>query len=99
MHMRCSLLLRIGDVEIEMNATVRTSHPSVGMGLQFTSPAGSEHGECLRQRITQMECCALGQISPAARKPDSAYLTELLQCMSNALMSIEALWKYIVPDP
>ena len=78
LHMRCSLLLRVGDLEMEMNATVRTSHPSVGMGLQFTSPAGSEHGERLRQLISQLESGALGQISPAARKPDSAYLTERL---------------------
>ena len=99
LHMRCSLLLRVGDLEIEMNATVRTSHPSVGMGLQFTSPAGNEHGERLRQLISQLESGALGQISPAARKPDSAYLTERLQSVSNELMAIEALMKSIGPDP
>jgi hypothetical protein len=99
LHTRCSLLLRIGDREIEMNASVRTSHPSVGMGLEFTSAASSEHGERLHQLIAELESGALVQTCSPARKPDSAYLTERLQSVSNELMAIEALMKSIGPDP
>jgi len=102
LHVRCRLLLKVGQMESQMHGVVRTCHPNVGMGVEFIRPERSTDDESLRLLIKNLEDGdETGGFSsePPAPKPDSAYLTQKIEALSADLMAIEALMKSIGPDP
>ncbi|HYX69505.1 MAG TPA: PilZ domain-containing protein, partial [Terriglobales bacterium] len=93
------LLMRIADIELDYRGVVRTCHPGVGMGVEFTEPVSPADGVRLRflfQRLVK------GELQPAAApaaKPDSAHVAGRLQAACNQLRELEEVIKSVEVDP
>ena len=99
-HHPVKVVLKLENTEIETRGVVRTSHPDVGMGIQFTDAVSPEDKTRLRELINQLrsgEAAAAPAAGPT--KPDSSHLSQRLHAASAELVSISELMKSIGPDP
>ena len=93
------LLMKIADIEIDYRGVVRTCHPGVGMGVEFTDPSSQADGVRLRflfQRLVK------GELQPTATppaKPDSAQVAGRLQTTCNQIRELEEVLKSVEVDP
>ncbi len=94
------LLMKIADIELDYRGVVRTCHPGVGMGVEFTEPASQADGVRLRflfQRLVKGELQPAA--SPASAKPDGAQVAGRLQTTCNQLRELEEVIKSVEVDP
>lgn len=98
-HTTVKVLLKVGSMEIETRGVVRTSHPDVGMGIQFTDATSAEDRARLRELINQLRNGEGPAPAPSPAKPDSQHLSQRLQQVSAELVTISELMKSIGPDP
>src|SRR5438270_250950 len=98
-HHPVKVLLKVENTEIETHGVVRTSHPDVGMGIQFTDTTRPEDRARLRELINQLRSGEAAAPAPGPAKPDSSHLSQRLQAASAELVSISELMKSIGPDP
>ena len=98
-HHPVRVMLKVEGAEIETTGVVRTSHPDVGMGIQFTDATTSENRGRLRELINQLRSGEKTAAAPGPAKPDSSHLSQRLQAASAELVTISELMKSIGPDP
>lgn len=93
------LLLKIGDVEISMRGMVRTHHPDVGMGVQFTMPSSQMDADRLENLVRKLEAGEVEAAAAAVPKPDTIAVAERLKAATKELSDIDELLKCIEVDP
>lgn len=100
LHTTVKLLIKVNGFEVETRGVVRTSHPDVGMGVQFTDATSAEDRTRLRELINHLRSGdGAAAAPPGPTKPDSQHLSQRLQAASAELVSISELMKSIGPDP
>jgi hypothetical protein len=88
------MVLQCGDSRFNAFGTVRTCHPNVGMGVEFTRFRTTEDQrvlETLIDRLSHGGDTARPEAAPA--KPDSAMVSGRLQAVTQELYDIEQLMK------
>ncbi len=93
------LLMKVADIDLDYRGVVRTCHPGVGMGIEFTEPSTQADGVRLRFLFQRLAKGELRPSSPPAAKPDSALVTGRLQTTCNQLRELEEVLKSVEVDP
>lgn len=92
------LLLKVADIDLDYRGVVRTCHPGVGMGVEFTEPSTQADGVRLRFLFQRLAKGELRPAAPAAAKPDSALVAGRLQTTCNQLRELEEVLKSVEVD-
>ena len=95
------LLLQVKEALIKCDGTVRTSHPRVGMGIEFTQFDTIEDEERVKQVIERIKKGEFEsrQAQPPAAKPDVANISSRLLAAGTELNELEELIKCSVVSP
>jgi hypothetical protein len=92
------LALHIGKVEIVMRGTVRTHHPDVGMGVEFTEPQSDDDGVRFQQLLDHLEKGESGESASSQVKPNALALAGRLTQTTDELRKVEELLKCVDVD-
>ena len=93
------LALHVGKAELVMRGIVRTHHPDVGMGVEFTEPHTEDDGVRFQQLLERLE---KGEPSPSASsqvKPNAVALAGRLTQTTDELRKVEELLKCVEVEP
>jgi PilZ domain-containing protein len=93
------LLMKIADIELDYRGVVRTCHPGVGMGVEFTEPVSPADGVRLRFLFQRLVKGELQPPAAPAAKPDAAQVAGRLQTICNQLRDLEEVIKSVEVDP
>jgi len=88
------LVLHISKLDIVMRGIVRTHHPDVGMGVEFSEPNSEEDGALFQQLMQSLEKNE-GETSAKAPKPNAQALAGRLTQTSDELRKVEELLKCV----
>ena len=99
LHTTVKVLVKVSGTEAELRGVVRTSHPDVGMGIQFTEGTAAADRARLRELIDGLRSGDGVAVPAGPAKPDSQHLSQRLHAASAELVSISELMKSIGPDP
>ncbi len=92
------LAFRIAKFEVVMRGMVRTHHPDVGMGVEFTEPYSPEDGIRFQQLMDTLEKGESDSSTPAQMKPNAAALAGRLTQTTDELRKVEELLKCVEVD-
>ena len=92
------LAFRVGKFEVVMRGMVRTHHPDVGMGVEFTEPYSPDDGIRFQQLIGSLEKSESEPSAPSQVKPNAAALAGRLNQTTDELRKVEELLKCVDVD-
>lgn len=92
------LAFRIGKFEVVMRGMVRTHHPDVGMGVEFTEPHSPEDAVLFQQLMDSLERSESEASTPSKVKPNAAALAGRLTQTTDELRKVEELLKCVDVD-
>ena len=93
------LLMKVADIDLDYRGVVRTCHPGVGMGIEFTEPSTQADGVRLRFLFQRLAKGEMRPPSPPAAKPDGALVAGRLQTTCSQLRELEEMLKSVEVDP
>ncbi len=93
------LELHIGKTKLVMRGTVRTHHPDVGMGVEFTEPQSEDDATRFQQLLDNLEKGESGQAAAAQIKPNAVALSARLTQTTDELRKVEELLKCVDVEP
>ncbi len=91
--------LHVAKMEILMRGVVRTHHPDVGMGIEFTEPYSEGDGTRFQQLLEKLEKGEAEPATPAKIKPSADALAGRLNQSTEELRKVEELLKCVEVDP
>ncbi len=93
------LTLHIGKTEMVMRGIVRTHHPDVGMGVEFTEPHSEDDGLRFQQLLDHLEKGESGPSPSSQLKPNALALAGRLNQTTDELHKVEELLKCVEVEP
>lgn len=93
------LTLHIGKVDLVMGGIVRTHHPDVGMGVEFTEPHSEDDGMRFQQLLDHLEKGESGHSESSQMKPNAMALAGRLTQTTDELRKVEELLKCVDVEP
>ncbi len=93
------LALHIGKLELVMRGIVRTHHPDVGMGVEFTEPHSEDDAARFQQLLDHLEKGESGQSASSQMKPNALALAGRLTQTTDDLRKVEELLKCVEVEP
>jgi hypothetical protein len=93
------LLLQSNDVRVNAYGTIRTCHPGVGMGIEFTAFRAPMDKESLEGLVQRLETGEKPQVTSETGKPDAKEVAARLQAITQELYGIEQLMKSSTLNP
>ncbi len=90
--------LHVEKMEIVMRGVVRTHHPDVGMGIEFTEPYSEGDGTRFQQLMEKLEKGETELSTASKIKPDAEALAGRLTHTTDELRKVEELLKCVEVD-